>query len=390
VSSYHANIKLLTWLNAGRLFNTLLPFYLIYAQHFGLSFLQVFMTQVAFAITLLLLEIPLGIFADLFGRKRSLVIGAIFAVIGSSYFLFYPKYFGFILGEMSFAVSYAAFSGSDTSLLYESCVRMQQQDRYLQKEATFQSFGRFAEALGGILGGFAATLSIILPAITGWVATISVLGLVPFLEESKQKSSSGFMDTLTAKLYHRWNAITLYLSNKQHKKIIYLIIYSALISAVTINSFWLFQAFLKSYHFNYILIGILWFVYHSASGVTSRYAPKFIMRIPKKVIFIFLPLSLQVMAMILAFTHSGYFVAILLLAAIAFGIKMPFIYNLLHIEVTDDIRASIISLDSLTTRIFFSLLAIALGITLDHYAINTAFILLSIPNLLALGMALLI
>src|SRR5687768_490251 len=114
------NLKYLPWFGALKSFDAFLPFYVLYGKQCGLSYFQIFLTQVVFSIALLLLDVPFGIISDIYGRKKSLLFGGLASCMGLACFIFWPTFWGFFWGEIGLAFTFAAYSGADTSLLYET------------------------------------------------------------------------------------------------------------------------------------------------------------------------------------------------------------------------------------------------------------------------------
>ena len=63
------------------------PVIVVFFQNQGLSMTQVMVLQTAFAVAVVVLEIPSGFFADRVGRRPSLFIGAA-AVVGGAALIF--------------------------------------------------------------------------------------------------------------------------------------------------------------------------------------------------------------------------------------------------------------------------------------------------------------
>jgi MFS family permease len=72
----HRNIKLIYSLAFFHSFMIIAPVLVPFFVSKGLSLAEVFYLQAVYATTIVLLEAPSGYFADLFGRRRLLIIGA--------------------------------------------------------------------------------------------------------------------------------------------------------------------------------------------------------------------------------------------------------------------------------------------------------------------------
>lgn len=86
----------------------------------GLSFFEIGLLNSIGSLIIFVLEVPSGVMADKFGRKKNLLLGYFLNVI-FVFVLYYSKsLIGLILAEIIFSVSSCLISGTDTSLLYDS------------------------------------------------------------------------------------------------------------------------------------------------------------------------------------------------------------------------------------------------------------------------------
>ena len=76
------DISILLALRAIRWFLVVMPIITVFYMEHGVTMQQVFWIQVAFAISVVVFDIPTGYFADVVGRKKSMVIGVGISIIG--------------------------------------------------------------------------------------------------------------------------------------------------------------------------------------------------------------------------------------------------------------------------------------------------------------------
>ena len=101
-------------------FMVVIPVFVPLLQGHGLSMSQVLQTQALFAMTVAVLEVPSGYFADLFGRKRALVFGSLLNGIGFLWLLSADSFYDFMLYEFFLGVGISLISGADLALLYDT------------------------------------------------------------------------------------------------------------------------------------------------------------------------------------------------------------------------------------------------------------------------------
>ena len=95
----------------------LIPFF---SDWGGISFTQIMLLQSWYAFWIFALEIPTGAIADHFGRKTSLVLGALSTILAVLVFSTFPAFAFFLLGEFLWALGDALMSGADEALVYDS------------------------------------------------------------------------------------------------------------------------------------------------------------------------------------------------------------------------------------------------------------------------------
>lgn len=99
----------------------------------GYSLAQVGIAEGIFHLTSLVCEVPSGMAADVFGRKRTLVLSGIAGIL-SSFFMGFGDRIEFIFWGMIFsAVAISMLSGTEEAILYDSLVEADQEKQY--KEA---------------------------------------------------------------------------------------------------------------------------------------------------------------------------------------------------------------------------------------------------------------
>jgi len=105
----------------------------------GLNQAQIAGLFAIFMISLAILEIPTGGFADTYGHKTSIALGLLFQALAFVLFFLYPNYLGFLVGMISSALGLAFQSGAISSLVYE----------ILQEEGLHESFQKVLGKAGG-------------------------------------------------------------------------------------------------------------------------------------------------------------------------------------------------------------------------------------------------
>ena len=86
--------------------------YSVFLQSHGLTPLQMNMVNATFMLSVVLMEVPTGSIADAIGRRRSMILGALFTIIGSLTYFLSGSIVLFIVAEFLFATGAAFESGA--------------------------------------------------------------------------------------------------------------------------------------------------------------------------------------------------------------------------------------------------------------------------------------
>jgi MFS family permease len=106
-----------------RFFSSLIPAYVIerlFWEERGMTIQMVVYTEIIFAVTVVLLEVPTGIISDKWGRKHMIVLSAILGCFEFLILVFATEFWHFALVVFLAAIGRSASSGSDHALLYDS------------------------------------------------------------------------------------------------------------------------------------------------------------------------------------------------------------------------------------------------------------------------------
>jgi MFS family permease len=137
---------------------------------------------VAFGIGILV-EIPSGAFADLFGRKRTVNIATFMQAIGSVIFtLGFLHNALFFFGNLLIIVSFAFRSGSQEALVYDTLVESNKTEHFDDIVGKARSLQSLSIVVASILGGIAWTIGVYLP----WALSSAVF-IIGFLASLKYR-----------------------------------------------------------------------------------------------------------------------------------------------------------------------------------------------------------
>lgn len=124
----------------------------------GFSLAQVGIAEGVFHLVSFLCEVPSGMFADLLGRKRTLVCSGIMIAAGCAFMLGIDNFTGVLLSMIVNALSYNLMSGTEQALTYDSLLMVNQADRYISVSSRQNVIYRVIFAISGLSSMWAVTV----------------------------------------------------------------------------------------------------------------------------------------------------------------------------------------------------------------------------------------
>ncbi|GJQ09552.1 hypothetical protein GpartN1_g1343.t1 [Galdieria partita] len=158
-------------------------FNVFWSREIGLDVQKIFTLQVVNSISVVSLELPSGITSDTLGRKKTLVIACALKIMA---FVVYGSAHSFVtccIAEFLLAAGSAAWSGTDTAILYETAAELNRSAEALDRESSNVFVSQTVEGSCAILGGFLATwgtvrLAVSATALPFVIACLVTLGLI--------------------------------------------------------------------------------------------------------------------------------------------------------------------------------------------------------------------
>ena len=165
----------------------------------GFSLMQIGLAEGAFHLTSLICELPSGIAADVFGRRRTLAIGQICGILSALLMLAFDSMAGVLAAMVFSALSYNFASGTREALAYESLNDAGRANEYAVYSGTDLMIYRVSGASAMLCAGLALLIgyrrAYLLDAALGAAALVLALRL---RETRPASSGEGVRARLTA------------------------------------------------------------------------------------------------------------------------------------------------------------------------------------------------
>ena len=365
-------------------------FFLLYLKQKGLTYTEIGSLYALREIVTNLSEVPTGIFADTFGRKKSLMLS--FAGYITSFILFYAghSYSIFLLAFVLYGIADALRSGTHKGMIMKY-LKLRNESKYkIAYYGHTRACSQRGSALSALIAGFIVFY-------TGNYNQIFLLSILPYLANLILIwSYPDELDFANPKQRHsiKQNLVWLWYGLK-NPKVISIVHSSAVFTAFQKASKDYIQPVMKNLAFALpiligiaatkktgLLMGIMYTILYLLTAIASKYAGILTGKFK----------DLSYKSLIIGFIFGiagGYFYkihawiwALLALSGVYVmqSLRKPILTGYLADEVPNDILTSVLSAESLYRTLLTALIAMILGIVADTYGLAIAF--MSVSGLL--------
>lgn len=352
---FSRNISILLILRAVRWFLVVMPIITIFYQRHGLSMQEIFLIQSVFSIWVVLFEVPTGYFADVIGRKQSLIIGMLFAIIGLALYAFSHEFWWFLCAELILWLGSSFISGTDSAMIYDTLIDEGHEGKNKKIQWYLQSVSSISESLASLLGWFLAVISISLPFYVELGVFVMFFPLVFLLKEPNRHKHKN------AEWILRWITKIVRYSLHEHKEIKWLIIFSWFFGSSTLVMTWLLQLYFTKVGVPLQYFWAIWMIFNLSIIPFSFLAHKIEWLLGWKYSLILLSLLPALWYFFLGFFQSIIGLIFVFFFYIARGFGSVILNDYVNTLISSDIRATVLSVQALAFRWVFSVIGPIIG-----------------------------
>jgi MFS family permease len=398
----------------------------LFYQQRGLSFSQIMVLQSFYYFAKVLSEVPTGALADRFGRKKSLVIGSF--CHSSAYLLIFLSH-SFILfnvGEIIAGIAMSFAYGADSALAYDTLKDLGREKEYQKVEGNGHSMRLLSFAIFAPIGGLLATINLSLPYLASSVVIFlsGLIGLTliePRKEASKCKGensekpggkeklecsplgepnesslsiiesqvplkrdtparlfpSSHFQKSQVSKNYYHEIGRSFNLVLKE-KKILWLVLFFSLVFLATRLGFWTYQPYMKEVGVPLSLFGVVFASFHLFAALVSKYADKIEKTLKENLTLLFMPILVIISFILMSRFLFLWSICFILLQQASMATHEPILKNYLNRLAPSDIRATMLSVQSMAGNLVFAVTAPFLGSFVDKFGLGNALLIFAL------------
>lgn len=326
----------------------LLPVVVPYYHSIGLSFRDFLLGEAFFSAVVLLAEVPSGWISDVWKRRSTLILGAVFGIAGLSLLMVADNFWTATLSQGIIGIAVALNSGTNTALLYDTLYEEGRKEDYVRFDGKRHGFGIYGTAFscfaGSLLFSVHPKLPLICDVFVLIIAMIAIAGVKEPARHRKSVEKHVFRDM--------WETMKFALSG--HAEITGIIMLSTVILCTTKLMLWAQQPY-------YALVGIPveWFgaliaAMYVIGGIAGQNAHRLqkIGTNRQALAFTALVLTFACLGLIVIAGKAAAFVCFLA-GTLAYAMSMPRINNAINVRVGSERRATILSTASLMVHMLF-------------------------------------
>ena len=391
-----ANIPKVMFLNSAWMFLVVMPVIVPLFTSHGLSMEQVFWLQSIYAGLVVCLEVPSGYLADLFGRRRSLILAGFFHGAAFTVLALADSFPLFVCFEILGALGNTFFSGSDVALLYDSEAALGREGEGTHALGRKLLWAQVGETVAALLAGALVIGGLMGPVIVNaFVAWLPLVVACTLVEPPRTVAGHDHRQN-----FRRILGVLLRGDPLLRLTFLALIAYGL----ATLLAVWSFQGFWEDLGVPLGWFGVVWAAYNLTVALTGRLAHRFERTRGARPVILtiavmpivgyggmalggwwlsgggtaeapaWLGSPLQSLGGMLGVIAA---VAVGLAFQVGRGLNQVVVKGAMNQRVPPELRATANSLSSLGVRIFFVLLGPAMGWGFDNHGYGSTFALVA-------------
>jgi len=341
----------------------------------GLSEFEANLVNTFFMLSVFLFEIPTGVVADVLGRKISTISGILFNILGSLFYFLGGRFLHFVLAEMTVAVGRCLISGAFEAWAYDS---LNDAKKFAKVQSNSEVISQIGPILTAPIGGIVAKnygleypfLMTSLCLVVVWFLAIFFMKRDRTLESTKSEQ----IELKGAQLFKNVtkDGIKLFFSNST---LIVISIAGALAAFAfqALNMFWAlilnreygFSTDKTGTFFSFMMITLAGGAYISRRLIN--------LKLPNKIKLAGATWIIAVgIALTLIFNNVSIFITGFLMHEFARGLLIPLTSMLINKETPANIRATVISINSMILNLGAVLGLLVSGYLATEKSLSTA------------------
>ncbi|MGQ7886441.1 MFS transporter [Paenibacillus sp. WC2504] len=363
-----SNIRNIRILFALRFFSSLIPAYVIerlYWEERGMSIQMVVYTEIIFALTIVLLEVPTGVIADKWGRKKMLVLSALLGCCEFLILVVATEFWHFALVVFLAGISRSASSGSENALLYDTLMQQGKVSHFEKLLGQLNACDLLSAILAALCGSLLAGKFGL--ELNYWLSLVSsgIALMLAFLLIEPLRCADG-MDAEEAIPFKTYVTASLRFFRKNSN--VSLVMLSGMVTGASmsyVEEFW--QLYASRLGTLVYFFGVLSSVIMLLQLPGNLLAYALLRRISYKRLIVFITAIITIGFLCVSIRHDDIGLAAMLLICLFSGVMQPLASGYLHYRIDSNMRATIDSFQSLGENVLSTFAGLGFGYFAARY-----------------------
>jgi len=337
----------------------------------GITIIQVVWIELIYAAIIVVLELPMGMYADRFSRKNLIVLDAFFSILEILIISFAQNFWHFAIAVAFSAVGFTLQSGAHNALVYDTLAQQGETASFEKVLGRIEGFDNLAAMVSGLIGG-------IIAAEFDYVSTyrVSLISLVIAFFIALSLREVRFAPTENKKwVLDDWMEV---LNFVVHHKRVRKVMFAAVVVSAAVNflfEFW--QLYAEKVSVAVIYFGVIQmvsFMVISLGGFCISYV-KDTLGFRNAIIFSLFAMAIGFAA--LSFDYRMIGLGMMAVIYFASAIVEPVSLGYMHQHAIDKYRATIESAFSVIEHLAVAVIGIPFGLIATEISIFAGFAFLS-------------
>ncbi len=342
----------------------------IFYQTAGLNLAQVGIVVGLSSISTLIFEIPTGIFADRYGRKKSLIMGALSQLIFPLMILLWPTFLGIAIASVFLGLGRSFQSGADIALLHDSNAQSKNKRLFKEVVGKYQACGLIAGSIALFSSGFIAEIDFrFIFIISAFFFILNMFFLISLKEPEKYYNKKSRENTTSLKHFIKsckdlWN----------NKKVLVIAIYGLTVSTIIATIYRFHQIYANQVGITTHNIGIIFAGMYIIAAFTSFYIKKIEKGLGKKLFIFLMPIILGLSYFFMGSLFNSYGIFFVIMESIVAGISWPLVEELQNNHLIKKRRATTLSIISMAQELFIAIGVFIFGTLAESKSLASTYV----------------
>lgn len=349
--------------------------WVLYLGFKGMTLAQIGLLEGIFHVTGFISEIPTGALADLFGRRKIIIIGRITSLISAIIMLFSNSFIGFAIGFILSALGYNLNSGSEEALIYDTLKILNKEEEYLRINGRINLIIEVSQGLAVFIGGILSQIDFSISYITAIVVgLISLIFSTRFIEVDAIEKENHSINIIN----HLKESINIV---KNNKKLLNILMFFPLIYTFSAIVYFYGQQLFNDMEYSRVIISII-FLFNGVFSSLGSILSNRIYKRYKSLGWIIISIIISVFIIFMGIWKGKVSIIFFLVIGFLTAILQPISSNLINSMVESSQRATIISVESMFYSIMMIILFPICGFIGDRVYLELSFIMVGIVGVL--------